>query len=903
MTLEEKALKYTREMEKLYFEDHDIKRALEKCSSEGMYFGTGEADNFLNRTELKEYMEMQEAGVRACFRRMKSRYRTVSVSHSVCMVCGILELREMRQEEAGKFKVRVTALWKETKDSLEIKHLHLSIPGARQENMEFYSKSSSPETACMLRQMVEEKSAEIEARDRDIRTLTENIPGGIFRCRYDKQLTILQMNDGFLSLFGYGEEEIKTRFDNSFWNMIDVRDRQAALAEAERQIAVGNAKELEYRVRCKDGGTIWVLDKGQLIKDQDGAESFYCILVDITARKRAQEELHLSLERHQIIMDQTNDIIFEWDIQKDTFSFSSNWEKKFGYHPVTEKVSENLLKKAHIYPEDLPKFMGLLHEIKNGKHYLEAEIRLEQSENRFVWCRARVTAQHDEAGRLIKAVGVLIDIDDEMVKAQGLIEKAQRDTLTKLYNKGTAQKLIEEYLDQKPFDSICALFIVDIDDFKMVNDSMGHLFGDAFLIEIAHELQNQFRADDIVGRIGGDEFIVCIKNIPGVEVAKQRAAAVIKAFECMATEEKRSCAVSCSIGITMVPEHGSSFHELYRKADYALYHAKMKGKDRYMVYDEKTMFQLINGLPKRLYSAVSEKIDSDITEQTVNDKLVEYVFRILYKSIDIEGAVDSILEIVGRQYDVSRAYIFENSEDDSFCSNTFEWCNDGVQPQLENLQHVSYQGDLDGDYLENFNEEGIFYCRDIADLAPKQYRILEPQGIKSMLQCAIRDNGKIKGYVGFDECRTNRLWTQDQIDALTFISEVLSTFLLKKRAQDRAEQSASAMETILDNQNSWIYVIRPDTYELLYVNRKTKELVPSSHVGMPCYAAYFNLDTPCQQCPAQKLKRGVRNFTMEKYNPLLEVWSSADASVISWKGERAILLACHDITKFKNESV
>ena len=252
-----------------------------------------------------------------------------------------------------------------------------------------------------------------------------------------------------------------------------------------------------------------------------------------------------------------------------------------------------------------------------------------------------------------------------------------------------------------------------------------------------------------------------------------------------------------------------------------------------MVYDEKTMFQFINGMPKRLYSAVSEKIDSDVAEQTVSDKLVEYVFRILYKSIDIEAAVNSILEIVGRQYDVSRAYIFENSEDDNYCNNTFEWCNDGVQPQLEKLQNVAYQGDLDGDYLENFNEDGIFYCRDIADLAPRQYRILEPQGIKSMLQCAIRDNGKIKGYVGFDECRTNRLWTQEQIDALTFISEVLSTFLLKKRAQDRAEQSASAMQTILDNQNSWIYVIRPDTYELLYVNRKTKDLVPSSHVGMP----------------------------------------------------------------------
>ena len=90
MTLEEKALKYTKEMEKLYFEGHDTKRILEKFSLDGMFFGTGEADDFLNRTELKEYMELKEAEMQACFQRVNSWYRTICVSDSDCMVCGIL---------------------------------------------------------------------------------------------------------------------------------------------------------------------------------------------------------------------------------------------------------------------------------------------------------------------------------------------------------------------------------------------------------------------------------------------------------------------------------------------------------------------------------------------------------------------------------------------------------------------------------------------------------------------------------------------------------------------------------------------------------------------------------------------------------------------------------------------
>lgn len=119
-----------------------------------------------------------------------------------------------------------------------------------------------------------------------------------------------------------------------------------------------------------------------------------------------------------------------------------------------------------------------------------------------------------------------------------------------------------------------------------------------------------------------------------------------------------------------------------------------------------------------------------------------------------------------------------------------------------------------------------------------------------MLQCAIWDSGRFRGYVGFDECRSNRFWDKEQVNALQFVSEILSIFLLKYRAQRRLEQSVSAMREVLDNQNAWVYVIRPDTYELLYINRKTMSLAPDGRVGMPCYKAYFHRDTPCGQCPA-----------------------------------------------------
>ena len=207
---------------------------------------------------------------------------------------------------------------------------------------------------------------------------------------------------------------------------------------------------------------------------------------------------------------------------------------------------------------------------------------------------------------------------------------------------------------------------------------------------------------------------------------------------------------------------------------------------------------------------------------------------------------------------------------------------------------------MDGNcrYCDLFNENGVFFCPDVATLPPKLYNMFHKQGIHSLLQCAIRNDGRFTGYVGFDDCKEKRIWTQAQIDALIFISELLSTFLLKMRAQNRAVAMAENLQMVLDNQNSWIYVIDPDTYALKYINAKTYAIAPSARLGMPCYKAFFDRNTPCRICPVRDIRINI-NQTMEVYNPVLKVWSMADASYIRWESQDACLLSCHDITPYK----
>lgn len=747
---------------------------------------------------------------------------------------------------------------------------------------------------------IQDKIIGLEAANRKIHMLYNSVPGGIFQCLFNEELTLLEMSEGFLHLIGYTRRQVHEELGDSLMRLIEPEDLKASLIEVENQLKVSNTKEIQYRLRHRDGHFINVLDRGTLLDDEFGRKAFYCIVVDVTKEKQMEKDLRLSLERYQIIINQTNDVIFEWDIPNDTLVVTSNWEKKFGKRKFGNGASLNEVLDNEHFPTFAPEDMHLVYEniqrIKAGNPYLETELRIRHENGNYIWCRIRMTQQFDQDGKAVKVIGVLIDIDREMKQSQYLKKQAEQDALTGMYNKMTTHSLIRDYIQRENIPS--ALMIVDIDNFKLVNDSLGHLYGDAVLSNLARSMSNSFRDTDILGRIGGDEFLVFLKGVNTVESAQVNAEKILRLFEELRVSGKKHQDISCSIGIAMFPADGRDFATLYQRADYALYQAKDAGKNRYAFFDEGTMQRFL-AYQKNPSSSVTAKIDSNEENRVLNGEIVEYVFRILYNAKDIKKAVSTILEIVGNYFSVSRAYIFENTDDGRYCDNTFEWCGEGIEPQIQNLQKVSYEDDLGGCYYDNFDENNLFYCPDIRTLPQEQQNVLVPQGILSMLQCAITDNGEFRGYVGFDECKEHRYWTQDQIDMLSFISEIISTFLLKRRAREQYRQENEGLRSVLDNQNAWVYVIDPESRQLLFINQKTYEIAPDARIGMPCYKAFFRRDKRCENCPADQLRDERKNCTMEVYNPHLNVWSDADACRINWKGQEAIMLSCHDITKYK----
>lgn len=171
-------------------------------------------------------------------------------------------------------------------------------------------------------------------------------------------------------------------------------------------------------------------------------------------------------------------------------------------------------------------------------------------------------------------------------KQKQLEEKADTDLLTGLNNKLATERKIKEFIAKNP-DARSMMFILDIDNFKKINDTLGHAFGDEVLRSLGKQIGAIFRATDIIGRAGGDEFIVFLKNITDAEDIRKEAKKVEDFFKDFKAGEYTKYSATASIGVAIYPEEGEDFDSIYKAADRALYMAKERGKNQLAFYKEK----------------------------------------------------------------------------------------------------------------------------------------------------------------------------------------------------------------------------------------------------------------------------------------------------------------------------
>lgn len=311
------------------------------------------------------------------------------------------------------------------------------------------------------------------------------------------------------------------------------------------------------------------------------------------SRERRRREHYFNEEKLHLALAQTKIHVWDYDVRSNMIRFS-DYETKL-FFKLTKKAysPEELIEVKHIHPESAAAFMQLFSDVHNGSRSTSALIkvrrRLKGEKTYYKWTRMTLTLVYDDDGQVISAVGVSEDAAQEVA----LQEKASRDVLTKLLNRESLKLEVEDYLKSRSENNnpmLSAIFMIDIDNFKHVNDAFGHKRGDEILIHAAVSLTRSFRSEDIVARLGGDEFIVFMKNAQSAEVTISRAELLMENL----TLTYPDLTVSCSIGIYLVPQDTINFDDLYGEVDYAMYEAKARGKSQFVLRESSDANFMLN---------------------------------------------------------------------------------------------------------------------------------------------------------------------------------------------------------------------------------------------------------------------------------------------------------------------
>ena len=388
-------------------------------------------------------------------------------------------------------------------------------------------------------------------------------------------------------------DDVTARLDDTAYDayLVDYRlgthtgfDVARAILARERHspvIMLTGMTDRDVDVRATQLGVADFLVKGRI----DGVTLERSIRYAIT-HQRALRALAESEERFALAMAGANDGLWDWDLRADQLYLSARWKAMLGYAEMDlgPSPAEWL---DRIHAGDLERFQQALAAHLDGRvTHFEVEHRVRARDRSYRWMLARGMAVTDPSGRPTRIAGSQTDITARKRAESQLQHDALHDGLTGLPNRvlfldrlGHAMRRGRRVEDGER----TAVLFLDLDRFKLVNDSLGHPAGDRLLVEVARRLESGLRPGDTVARLGGDEFILLLEGLHGRDEAEQIASRILQALTEPFEIDDRDLYLSASIGIAMAS--GDSPGAVIRDADAAMYRAKNEGKGRHAMFD------------------------------------------------------------------------------------------------------------------------------------------------------------------------------------------------------------------------------------------------------------------------------------------------------------------------------
>ena len=420
--------------------------------------------------------------------------------------------------------------------------------------------------------------SEAEAR---WRLVFDNAPIGIALIGLEGEW--LAFNAALSQIIGYSEKDLAGK---TFQDVTHPDDLDADLALlAQLRDGTIQTYQLDKRYLHADGHVVWGSLTATLLRDANGAPLHYIAEVeDVTGRREAAKSLVESEARYRLLAENSSDVISHSAIDGTLLYVSPAYEKVFGLEPDF-RLGGPMAADAH--PEDLQAVRDTWRTVVAGTPS-RVTFRGRRGDDTWVWLESVSEPMRDpDTGAIVGVQTATRDITERRAAEAELERMALSDALTGLANRTLLTdrlRLAQQRLRRDP--GHVALLMLDLDRFKLVNDTLGHSVGDAMLIEVAQRLQRCARPTDTVARLGGDEFVVLLDRLSDYGHAESIAERILSALRdpmTLAGLEPMEIRGSIGIAVTTDPDHPAD--SLYREADLALYQAKDQGRDRYSLFD------------------------------------------------------------------------------------------------------------------------------------------------------------------------------------------------------------------------------------------------------------------------------------------------------------------------------